>query len=119
MENKILEHKKNTEGVVVFIKESSKICITNAHKIEEELLQLIKQAETAILFDFSKVEFIDTAGFQALLSAQIESKLYRVEFSIINANDDVRELFRLVKLDSVFDIRVAENSRLGRIKKAS
>ncbi|MCB2195691.1 MAG: STAS domain-containing protein [Bacteroidetes bacterium] len=119
MENKILAQKRINDGIVVSIKESNKICITNANRIEEELLQLIKQGENTVLLDFSKIEFIDTAGFQALLSAQIESKLYHVNFSIINANDDVRELFTLVKLDSVFDIRNKPVSDYNKLKKAS
>lgn len=119
MENKILAQKRINDGIVVSIKESSKICITNANRIEEELLQLIKQGENTVLLDFSKIEFIDTAGFQALLSAQIESKLYHVNFSVINANDDVLELFRLVKLDSVFDLKNITTSAYSKFKKAS
>ena len=113
--NKILNYKRVDNGMLVSFKYTSKLSIINADQVEKELQNLIKIGNTTIFLDFSTIEFIDTAGFHALLSIQIDSKLNDLKFMIINISDEIMELFKLVKLDNVFELR----ERYNRLKEAS
>ncbi|MFC2096456.1 STAS domain-containing protein [Bacteroidota bacterium] len=116
---KTLLYKRIDNSIIVSIKYTNSLNIINSNGIEEELRQFINNGETSIFLDFSKMKFIDTAGFQVLLSVHIDAKLNKVEFVILNANEEVLELFNLVELNNVFDLRNNLDSRYKMFRKAS
>lgn len=116
--NNILEYKKVDNGILVSFKYISKLSVINANQVEEELQHVIRHGETSLFLDFSTIEFIDTAGFQALLSIHIDSKLNHVKFVLVNVTEDILELFKLVKLDHVFEMKPSNDSDFNMLKKA-
>ncbi len=101
----ILNYQKEGQILTASFCSTNKLSIQNACNLEEELYELIKREETSIYLDFTGIDFIDSSGFQALLSLYIDAKLKHIEFVILNANNQVRELFDLVKLNTVFDFK--------------
>ena len=119
LDKKILLYKRIDNSIIASFKYTNRLSIINSNEIEDELLLLIKNGETSIFLDFSEMKFIDSAGFQALLSVHIDAKLNNVEFVIINANEEVIELFNLVELNNVFDLRNNSDSNYNKLRKAS
>ena len=117
--NNILAYRRLDNGILASFNYTSKLSIINANQVEEELLQLIKNGENSVFLDFSNIEFIDTAGFHALLSVQIDSKLNGLKFMIINISNELMDLFKLVKLDNVFELRKKADQSYDRLKEAS
>lgn len=70
-----------------------------SQEFEKDLKQLMQKTERLIL-NLDGVRFIDTSGFEALKNAKLEAKNKSIE--IKNANEDIRELFRLLKLETEF-----------------
>ena len=103
--HKILSYKRVDNRLIASFRYTTRLSIINSDEIEEELLQLVKNGETSLFLDLYEIKFIDSAGFRSLLSVHIDAKLKNVEFAIINANEDILELFNLVELNTVFDIR--------------
>jgi anti-anti-sigma factor len=119
LNREILSLKKFDNKIVVSLKHSDRLNVLNSEQVEGELLQLLHNGEKTILFDFSEMKFIDSAGFHALLSVHIDAKLKDVKFILVNSNEEIYDLFKLVDLDNIFDIRSKSEFMQEDFKKAS
>lgn len=119
IDKSILSYNRKEQSVIVSFQNTNRLSVINSSKLEDELLQLIISGETSILLDFSAIKFIDSSSFQALLSVHIDAKLKGVEFTILNPNDEVVELIKLVDLDNIFEIRYTLDSNYKEFKNAS
>ena len=111
--------KRFDDNVIASIKNSEKLNILNAGEVEKELTEIVLSGNKTVLLDFSDVKFLDSAGFQALLSVHIDARLNDVRFIIINVNDEINELFSLVDLDSIFEIETKSGFKQIDLKQAS
>ena len=59
----------------------------------------IEKAE-AIVLDFKELEYISSSGLRQVVSAYKKAKAMEADFSVINVNKDVMEVFKLTNLDS-------------------
>ena len=118
-DRKIFTLKKFDNKVIVSLMHSDRLNVLNSEQVESELLQLLHNEEKTILFDISNVKFIDSSGFHALISVHIDAKLKDVTFIIINSNKEIQDLFKLVDLDNIFDIRTKNDFVQDDLKKAS
>lgn len=71
-----------------------------------EMMQTLPST-SAVILDFSRVALVDAHGLGVLLQVreQAQSKGMKLEF--VNVRSQLRELFRMTRLDSVFQIRSA------------
>lgn len=69
-----------------------------------EVIDSIESAEQLIL-DFSKVEYISSAGIRMIVTAHRKSKELNAGFSVINVNPDVKNILLMTGLDKKLDIR--------------
>ena len=69
-----------------------------------EIMQTLPST-AAVVLDFSRVALVDAHGLGVLLQLreQAQSKGMKLEF--VNVRSQLRELFRMTRLDSVFQIR--------------
>ncbi len=68
-------------------------------EFEAKLIELIGKTERLIL-NLEGIRFIDTYGFEAL--ANTKQQAQNKSIIIKNANEDIKELFKLLKLDEEF-----------------
>ncbi|MBN2221392.1 MAG: STAS domain-containing protein [Vallitaleaceae bacterium] len=69
-----------------------------------ELLPVSEQYDTCIL-DLAQTTNIDSAGVTFVINLYKRMKASEKTFSVIGADDDVQNLFRLMKLDRFFDMK--------------
>ncbi len=119
IDREVLSLKKLDNKVIVTLKHADRLNVINSELVEGELLELLHHGVKTILFDFSNLKFIDSSGFHALLSVHIDAKLKDVKFVIINSNEEIHDLFKLVDLDNIFDIRGKSEFIKEDFKKAS
>lgn len=86
-------------AIEVSLEDVARVNCNISKEFEINLKELMNKTERLIL-NLEGVRFIDTYGFEALSNAKKESE----EKSIIikNASEDIRELFKLLKLDQEF-----------------
>ena len=82
----------------------TKLNVLNSKEIESRLVSLISQADSNLTLNFSGIKFIDSSGFEALLSLYKTSKLHNSNLNLINLSEELMELMQLVELDRVFEI---------------
>ncbi len=94
---KSLENKKLT--VVV----EGRLDTLTAPDLEEELVPALEGVE-ALVFDLSKLAYISSAGLRVLVGAAQTMDDHSGSMSIVNANEDVRNIFDITGLADVLGV---------------
>jgi len=67
--------------------------------VREQLKELVQEPGMAVIFNLDGIRFIDTSGFQVLLSITEHAMQNGSEFKLCNLTDDVKELMGLLELE--------------------
>ena len=98
----MLNIQKNKNGTDFAIALEGRLDTTTAPQPEKELKDDI-DGVSELSFDFSKLEYISSAGLRVLLSAQkIMNK--QGHMVIRNVNDDIMEIFEVTGFSDILDI---------------
>ena len=95
-----IKQERHNEKLTVFIAGSIDTATSTA--LIENLQQSI-EGVTELILDFTKVEYISSAGLRALLLAQ-KAMNVRGEMKIVHANADIMETFRVTCFNEVLNI---------------
>ena len=76
-----------------------------ADEFRKNIVRLINKGERNFIVDFSECEFIDVTGLGVLISIHNKCKKVsgKLKLSSVN-NANVMEVFRLTRLDKIFEI---------------
>jgi anti-sigma B factor antagonist len=83
---------------------SGEIHVSTAPQFSERLNAAIADGKTALVLDFSRVEFIDSTGLSVLLNGLRRLTRRKGALSLVCTNPTVLRLFEITRLDSTFDI---------------
>lgn len=80
--------------------------VEEASEFREKVYKLINEGEINYKFDFSKCTFIDSTGLGVLIGIYKKCAETGGRISICSIkNSKVREIFKLTRLDKVFEIQ--------------
>jgi anti-anti-sigma factor len=99
----MLNVQRKNLGNVSLLNLDGNVLIGNTDGLRE-IMQTMPST-SAVVLDFSRVSLVDAHGLGVLLQLreQAQSKGMKLEF--VNVRSQLRELFRMTRLDSVFQIR--------------
>jgi len=83
---------------------NGKIDESGAEELKARFLGLNRTALKEVVFDFKGVSHIGSAGIGKLLLFYKELAISGGSIRIINISDSIRDLFRVLKLDTIFTI---------------
>jgi anti-sigma B factor antagonist len=99
-----MDVKKTVSDSVLTLSVSGKLSATTADSFGEAVEEAV--GETAqLVFDFAEVTYLASSGLRILISAQKAIDAKDGNMTILNANEDLREVFEITGLDEIFDIR--------------
>ncbi|WP_376873931.1 STAS domain-containing protein [Albirhodobacter sp. R86504] len=75
----------------------------NAKTFKEEAVALIEQGAAQLIIDFSEVSFLDSSGLGALVGV-LKKVGNRGEVAVCGLNTEVEQMFRICRMDHVFNI---------------
>lgn len=78
--------------------------IRSSHKLRKALLELTSKKHPRIVISFKEMPYIDSSGVATLLECFKEMQKYKGELRLADLTTSVREVFRLMHLDTVFRI---------------
>lgn len=94
---------KNQNGKELTIQLKGRLDTTTSPLLETELKSSLDDINK-LVFDFAELEYISSAGLRVLLSAQkVMNK--QGEMEILNANDEVKEVFDITGFSDILTIR--------------
>lgn len=96
-----MEIKINIEDAVVRVALTGSLNATTASDLEAVLEESLSGAKEAI-FDFSKLEYLSSAGLRVLMMTY--KRLGGTGVRIENAREEIREIFDITGFSSLFDV---------------
>ncbi|MBI3269621.1 MAG: STAS domain-containing protein [Planctomycetes bacterium] len=80
------------------------IDLANSPEVRKLLRGLAKEKKKLLICDLSKVEYIDSSGIATLLDCLKEMRKYKGVLRLAGLPGTVHDVFRLAKLEGVFEI---------------
>jgi anti-sigma B factor antagonist len=102
---------KEPSGVVV-IGVDGQLIVANRHELKERVAEAVDFGARKILVDFTSTGYIDSSGLGALVSLAKKLREAGGELRLAGLNEDLRTLFELTKLDTLFSITASRDEAL-------
>ena len=103
--------------MVVHFLDTRILDVVNINQIAEELSDIVeKKNYTRLLLNLTNVEYLSSAVLAKLIALHKRLKGLRGELRVCSVRDSIMEVFRITKLDKVFDIQPTEEEGLARFK---
>lgn len=94
---------KKLPGLVVLTIDDAVVDVTNAQRIEAEVLPLLNEDANLIL-DLVNVQFVDSSGLGKVVSLAKKTGETGKRMGVCNVNQSVMVLFNMVKLHQIVSI---------------
>jgi len=95
------------DGVTV-IDVEGQLIVGNRQELKQKVLDKLEDGARKFLIDFENTGYIDSSGLGVLVSLSKKIREQGGELRLANLNEDLKTLFELTKLDTLFHI---SNSR--------
>ena len=80
------------------------LIVGNRSELKELVREAIDAGERRLVIDFSRTGYIDSSGLGALVSISKKVREAGGDLRLAGLNEDLRSLFELTKLDTLFSI---------------
>jgi anti-sigma B factor antagonist len=94
---------RDPSGVTV-VQAEGQLIVGNRQELKDLVGAALEHGDRRILIDFSQTGYIDSSGLGALVSISKRVRESGGELRLSGLNEDLRSLFELTKLDTLFAI---------------
>jgi anti-sigma B factor antagonist len=92
------------QGEICVVDVEGQLIVGNRQELKQKVLDELEKGEKKFLIDFSQTGYIDSSGLGVLVSLSKKIREQGGELRLANLNDDLKTLFELTKLDTLFQI---------------
>ncbi len=89
---------------VVIVEVDGQLIVSNRQELKQLIVDEVESGTRKVLIDFARAGYIDSSGLGVLVSLAKRLREEGGELRLANLNDDLRSLFELTKLDTLFRI---------------
>jgi anti-sigma B factor antagonist len=100
------------QGAVCVISVEGQLIVGNRQELKQKVLDELERGERKFLVDFTQTGYIDSSGLGVLVSLSKKIREAGGELRLASLNDDLRTLFELTKLDTLFQIASTREAAL-------
>jgi len=100
------------EGDVTVVEVEGQLIVGNRQELKQRVLEELERGETKFVVDFEETGYIDSSGLGVLVSLSKKLREHGGELRLANLNEDLRTLFELTKLDTLFQIAESRSEAL-------
>ncbi len=104
------EVKKQDDITVVDVE--GQLIVGNRQELKQKVLEELEGGERKFVIDFSETGYIDSSGLGVLVSLSKKIREQGGELRLAGLNEDLRTLFELTKLDTLFKIEESREEAL-------
>ena len=98
-----MDIKKKYNDKKLTIETGTRIDTVNSPDFENEINDELGKFDSLII-DLSNLEYISSAGLRVLIATQKKLKPENIPMTIINANETIKEIFRMSGFDKILKI---------------
>lgn len=99
-----MQIQKTQENGIVVLKIAGQLISATSPAFETAVNDVL-ETENNLILDFSELDFLASSGIRVILSAQKKIKDRNGSLMIRNANDVVKDVFKMTGLNQFIDIR--------------
>lgn len=99
------------EGDVTVVDVDGQLIVGNRQELKQKVLAELDGGGRRFLVDFTETGYIDSSGLGVLVSLSKKIREQGGELRLSSLNEDLRTLFELTKLDTLF--RISESRQQG------
>jgi len=92
------------QGDVTVVDVDGQLIVGNRQDLKQRVLDELEGGERRFLIDFTETGYIDSSGLGVLVSLSKKIREQGGELRLSSLNEDLRTLFELTKLDTLFRI---------------
>lgn len=82
---------------------------TKLEQVGNDLLEMLnKTSEDRVILDFRAVQFMSSSMLGKLVQVHKKCKEFKVHLKLCSISRDIREVFKITKLDKLFEIEADE-----------
>jgi anti-anti-sigma factor len=100
----MFEFKIDREGDSATLHFVGNLSVKDTAKVKSELILLRDSGIKKLVFDFAKLEYLDSSGIGVLLHAYTWTKEKQGTIRIINMSKEVRPIFMISNLIDIFNV---------------
>ena len=104
--------KDESKGVVV-IGVDGQLIVGNRHDLKSKVMESMDAGETKFVVDFTATGYIDSSGLGVLVSLAKKVREAGGDLVLAGLNEDLRTLFELTKLDTLFAIKASPEEAIS------
>ena len=94
--------KLSEKGDLTLIRIGSQLIVGNREQLKEKVLKQLERGSRKFIVDFSKTDYIDSSGLGVLVTLSKKIREEGGELSLAELSEDLRILFELTRIDSLF-----------------
>ena len=92
------------KGGVTLVEVEGQLIVGNRQELKQKVLEHLEAGDRKFVIDFSSTGYIDSSGLGVLVSLSKKIREQGGELRLSSLNEDLRTLFELTKLDTLFRI---------------
>ncbi|MDX1493179.1 MAG: STAS domain-containing protein [Longimicrobiales bacterium] len=89
---------------VTLIEVEGQLIVGNRQELKQQVLEQLEGGDRKFVIDFAETGYIDSSGLGVLVSLSKKIREQGGELRLSSLNEDLRTLFELTKLDTLFRI---------------
>jgi anti-sigma B factor antagonist len=91
-------------GEVTLVEVDGQLIVGNRQELKQQVLDRLEAGDRKFVIDFANTGYIDSSGLGVLVSLSKKIREQGGELRLSSLNEDLRTLFELTKLDTLFRI---------------
>jgi len=99
-------------GDVSLVEVEGQLIVGNRQELKQQVLEQLESGDRKFVIDFAKTGYIDSSGLGVLVSLSKKIREQGGELRLSSLNEDLRTLFELTKLDTLFRIADSKEQAL-------
>ena len=100
------------ENDITVVAVDGQLIVGNRQELKQKVLEELENGERKFVVDFDQTGYIDSSGLGVLVSLSKKIREQGGELRLANLNEDLRTLFELTKLDTLFKIADSRSEAL-------
>jgi len=92
------------DGDITIVTVDGELTVGNRQELKANVLDRLERGDRKFLIDFSSSSYIDSSGLGVLVSLSKKIREAGGALRLAGLNEDLRTLFELTKLDTLFQI---------------
>ena len=99
-------------GEVTLVEVEGQLIVGNRQELKQQVLEQLEGGDLKFVIDFANTGYIDSSGLGVLVSLSKKIREQAGELRLSGLNEDLRTLFELTKLDTLFKITHTKDEAL-------